>query len=915
MIALSDDLLFPAGIWAAVGTGDDPAGNTLRVLLFDGPIPVDDRAGSAPDTFEFIDVQCGLGLEFAAVSSATWLARYAGSEDGIDRSAFVALDAWSGIIDIQPRLISPRVEDVATRLGGVIARLGALDPGVLLRSDAYLGLRRNGEQRMIRAALAHSQAMHGAATARPPELAFLTNREKPERLKRIKNADRVEPDQIAASFDIGGPISKRFDAWEPRRQQREMAVAVAGELRDGGELIAEAGTGTGKSLAYLVPALTNAVMTGEQVVVATNTRVLQDQLANKDAPLAVAAVQEANPGCEPRVQVLKGRSNYLCLRRWFAEMQQKPVPATDEEATFRARANIWLNLTDSGEQADLPLERGQALLFNRVSADGEACDASRCQFQQRNQCFLYRARRAADAAHVVITNHALLLTDVVQEGEALPEAKHLIIDEAHHLEDQATTSFQVSISSRLINQTLNTLAGDNRRGQPGLLVEIGALVNNRQLLTPSHDQVERVLKALEAVETAIETVRRESTAFFAELANVVENTGERSRDYSTRIRVTPAVRHGSVWESVERRWDALNIGLATTVSNIAILQTLFPDLAASAARQDIDLDQLGVRVEDIENRLGVHRYELTRIGMDMNDAIHNPGADQVYWLEMRQGERRDTVLHSAPLQLGEYLRRHLYSRLDSLVLTSATMTTGGDSSFIRSRLGLDDAEEITLSSPFDYRSNAMILIPTDLPEPNQPGFDLTAHEAIYSTAIAAGGRTLVLFTSIQAMNQARASLGDRLRDAGLQLVTQHEDGSAEQLAERLRSFDRTVVFGAGAFWEGVDVPGPALSALVIAKLPFPVPTDPIHAARSETFDNGWTEYTMPQTILKLRQGFGRLIRTQTDRGVCVILDRRLISKRYGAQIVNALPDATREYGTISQIGPTVARFLSDGDAQ
>src|SRR6476659_1671735 len=314
MIALSDDLLFPAGIWAAVGTGDDPAGNTLRVLLFDGPIPVDDRAGSAPDTFEFIDVQCGLGLEFAAVSSATWLARYAGSEDGIDRSAFVALDVWSGIIDIQPQLISPRVEDVAARLGEVIARLGALDPGVLLRSDAYLGLRRHGEQRLIRAALAHSQAMHGAASARPPELAFLTNREKPERLKRIKNADRVEPDQIAASFEIGGPISERFDAWEPRRQQREMAVAVAGELRDGGELIAEAGTGTGKSLAYLVPALTNAVMTGEQVVVATNTRVLQDQLANKDAPLAVAAVQEANPGCEPRVQVLKGRSNYLCLR-------------------------------------------------------------------------------------------------------------------------------------------------------------------------------------------------------------------------------------------------------------------------------------------------------------------------------------------------------------------------------------------------------------------------------------------------------------------------------------------------------------------------------------------------------------------------------------------------------------------------
>jgi DNA polymerase-3 subunit epsilon/ATP-dependent DNA helicase DinG len=914
MILSSDDALYPAGIWAVVGSDTDRPEGVLRIVLFDGAIPVEDRSGTPAEVLDFIDMHCGLGLEFAAVSSGSWLARYVGDDAALDLSAFVALDIWSGVIGIRPRLVASTCAAVADRMCEVLARLAALDPGVLLRSDAYLGIRRNGEQRLIRSALAHSQAMHGPASAKPPELAFLTNREKPERLKRIKGADRVEPAEIAASFDIGGPISKRFDAWEPRGQQREMAVAVAEELRDGGELIAEAGTGTGKSLAYLVPALTNAVLTGEQVVVATNTRVLQDQLAGKDAPLAMAAVREAVPGAEPRVQVLKGRANYLCLRRWFAEMQQKPMPATDEEASFRARANIWLNLTESGEQADLPMERGHAAIFNRVSAEGDACDASRCQFQQRNQCFLYRARRAADAAHVVITNHALLLTDVVQEGEALPEARHLIIDEAHHLEDQATNSFEVAVSARLINQVLNAISGDARRGQPGLLVEIGALAHNRQLLSLSSDQLDRVLKAIESIETAIDVVRRESASFFAELANVVEHAGERSRDYSTRLRVTAAVRHGSVWETVERRWDALNIALATAVSHIAILQALIPDVAASAARQDVDLEQLGVRVEDVENRLGVFRYELTEIGMNVNDAIHNPNADQVYWLEMRQGERRDTTLHSAPLQLGDYLRQHLYSRLDSLVLTSATMTTGGDSRFIRRRLGLEDADEITLSSPFDYESNAMILIPTDLPEPNQPGFDLAAHEAIYATAVAAGGRTLVLFTSIYAMNQARAALGDRLRDAGLQLVTQHEDGSAEQLAERLRSFDRTVVFGAGAFWEGVDVPGPALSALVIAKLPFPVPTDPIHAARSETFDNGWTEYTMPQTILKLRQGFGRLIRTQTDRGVCLILDRRLISKRYGAQIVNALPNATREYGTISQIGPTVGQFLNDGEA-
>lgn len=913
MVSLPHDSTFPVGIWAAVGAAKSSADKVLRVYLFEGTVPLDDRNGSATEIVQFLDTQCGLGLDFVSVSSNAFLAQYIGDGAETNGVPFAFLDEWAAITGLRPHLIPPFPDEVARRLGEILNRLSDLDPAVLMRSDGYLGWRTSGDQRLIRAALAHSRARHGAASAKPPELAFLTNREKPERLRRVKDAERVDPAQIAASFDVGGPISRRFDAWEPRIQQRDMAEAVAERLRNGGELIAEAGTGTGKSLAYLMPALANAVKTGEQVIVATNTRVLQDQLASKDAPLAIAALRESDPECFPRVQVLKGRGNYVCLRRWFAEIQQQPQAATDADASFRARANIWLTLTETGELSELPLTRGQATAFQKVSAEGDACDASRCQFQKRNQCFLYRARRAAEAAHIVITNHALLLTDVVQDGEALPDAKHLIIDEAHHLEDQATRSFQVTASSRHISQTLNAITGDSRRGQLGLMIEIEAIVNNRQLLQSDAAHVEPVRLAIGAVRSAAEAVRNETAVFFAELATIVDNGGERSRDYSSRLRLTSAIRHGPDWATVERRWDALNIALAATVSQIAILQSLFPDMVASAARSDVDTDQLSLRVEDIENRLSTHRYALTELGMTMNDAIHNPRADQVYWIEMRQGERRDTSLHAAPLQLADYLRTHLYGRLDSLVLTSATMTTGGDSRFIRSRLGLPDADELTLSSPFEYDSNSMVYIPTDMPEPNQSGFDQAVHEAIYSTARAAGGRTLVLFTSIQAMTNARNALGDRFRDAGLQLVTQHEDGSAEQLAERLRSFDRTVVFGAGAFWEGIDVPGPALSALVIAKLPFPVPTDPIHAARSETFDNGWSEYTMPQTILKLRQGFGRLIRTQTDRGVCLILDRRLVSKRYGAQIVNALPNAAREYGTISQIGPTIAHFLSHGD--
>ena len=897
---------WPTGIWAAVGS---EAGASLGILVCDQGNELERFSASPSELSTSLAKLKNYGAEFVAVQSLAVVARTVSAESTFDLASFVALDDWSSLVGIRPRSCGSTLDAAVERLAEVLDRLAALDPSVLNRSDQYLGWRRSGDQLLIRAATAHSRARHGEGSNLPAELAFLQPRDRPERLRKIKDANGVDPETIADAFDPSGAIAARYAAWEPRPQQREMATEVARRLRDGGELIAEAGTGTGKSLAYLVPALAHAMQTGEQVIIATNTRVLQDQLAQKDAPVAVAAANANQPDQLPIVQVLKGRSNYLCLRRWFADIQQQPLATIDEEAEFRSRTNIWLTLTETGEQSELPLDRSGAQLFNKVSADGEACDASRCQFQQRNQCFLYRARRSAESAHVVITNHALLMTDVVKEGEALPDARHVIIDEAHHLEDQATNSFQVANSSRLLTAALTLLTGESRRNQVGLLAELDSVLNNRKSLKPDPDALGNMRIAIQEVGANLESVRATATLLFGELADVVDQSGERSRDYSARVRVTTAIRHSGSWQSVERRWDTLNLAFANLISRLASLQADFPEFVAISATSDLPDDDLIVRTEDLTNRLGVVRYELTRMSLEMNDAIHNPKTDQVYWLECRPGDRRDAVLYSAPLELGEYLKRHLYSRLDSLVLTSATMTTGGNARYIRRRLGLDDADELRVTSPFDYETNAMIVVPNDLPEPNQPGFDIATHNAILATAAAAHGRTLVLFTSIYAMNQARLALSDRFAAEGLQLVTQHEDGSAEQLAERLRTFDRTVVFGAGAFWEGVDVPGPALSALIIAKLPFPVPTDPVYAARSETFENGWSEYTMPQTILKVRQGFGRLIRTQSDRGVCVILDRRLVSKRYGAQILESLPPARREYCTISQIGPTVDHFL------
>ncbi len=893
------DGIIPPLLWSALGL--DVIQGQLLVAEFDGETLRTEHAITGHELDDWLDMQHRAGVDLIATPAPLPVL-----PESPAANLIVPLNEWSMVLGINPPLTGPDRDSIVRRLGLVFEHLIALDPAIL-RGAITIRPAISGEHRLLSSALAHSQAAH-PGTSPPMELMFLANRPRPERLKQRKNGTRVDPDETAQMFAPDGPVASHYLAWEERPQQTELARAVATTLANGGETITEAGTGTGKSLAYLIPALMHAVGTGEQAVVATNTRVLQDQLATKDAPVALDAVRAVYPESDPRVHVLKGRGNYLCLRRWFAE---PPIAADPGEAAFKSRATIWLSVTETGDRAELALDRESARAFDRISAEGEACDASRCQFQQRNQCFLYRARRAADAAHVVVTNHALLLTDVVQGGDALPEARHLVIDEAHHLEDQATSSFQTAVSLRIVSGALNQLQPDGRRPTgPGLLVEIDSFFGNPNLKHLSDEDRRTIRDSIGAANRAVDAVRAVSTSLFSDLALIVADQGEHARDYASRCRVTPAIRNGQAWSDVERRWDALNLALVGLSSNLQELQSFLPDVGS--LNVDLaDAEKMILRIEDLENRLGIARHTIVDLSLQLNEAIHNPLHRNVYWLESRTSDAASTTLFTAPLQLDEYLRQHLYNRLDSLVLTSATMTTGGSTQYLRNRLGLNDADELQVTSPFDYEQNALLILPSDVPEPNVAGFERASHEAILQTAVAAEGRTLVLFTSLAAMNAARLALADRFAEHRLSLRTQHEDGSAEQLAEQLRSFERTVVFGAGAFWEGVDVPGPALSALVITKLPFAVPTDPIVAARSETFDNAFMDYSLPQATLKVRQGFGRLIRSKSDRGVCVLLDRRVTSKRYGRLILDTLPRTRREYGTIAQIGSTVSRFLGE----
>ena len=488
--------IVPPLLWSALGL--DIVGGQLLVAEFDGESIRAEHAIAGHELEPWLETQLRTGVELIATPATMPV-----SIDGPAGDLILPLNEWSMVLGIDPPMIGPDRISITNRLGLIFEHLIALDPAIL---TSAIGLPRvkSGEHRLLASALAHSRATN-PGTSPPMELMFLTNRPRPERLKPRRNGERVDPDVTAEMFATDGPVASHYLAWEERPQQTQLAKAVATTLANGGETITEAGTGTGKSLAYLIPALMHAIGTGEQVVVATNTRVLQDQLATKDAPVAVDAIKQVFPESEPRVHVLKGRANYLCLRRWFSDPQTQTEPT---DAAFRTRATIWLSVTETGDRSELALDRESGRAFDRISAEGEACDASRCQFQQRNQCFLYRARRSADAAHVVVTNHALLLTDVVQGGDALPEAKHLIIDEAHHLEDQATSSFQTAVSMRILSLALNQLVPDGRRPSgPGLLVEIDSFFGGPSMRHLTDDDRRVIRESVGAANRAVDSVR------------------------------------------------------------------------------------------------------------------------------------------------------------------------------------------------------------------------------------------------------------------------------------------------------------------------------------------------------------------------------------------------------------------------
>jgi DNA polymerase-3 subunit epsilon/ATP-dependent DNA helicase DinG len=646
------------------------------------------------------------------------------------------------------------------------------------------------------------------------------------------------------------------------------------------------------SIAYLLPAIHFSVQNGERVVISTNTINLQDQLFKKDIP----DIKKILP-FDFKASLLKGRTNYICLRR--LEAFRHSPNFSSEEMNLLAKILVWLPSTMTGDQAELFIPSAkEGSIWRRVSSDAEACLAERCSFRRKGKCFFYRARRGAESAHLIIVNHALLLADVAVENRVLPDYNYLIVDEAHHLEEACTKQLSFAVDQGgvigLLSELSQSLGGKRRAG---FLADV--MGHLRSALPDNIAQ--KMERFFDDLHEEVDSCERSLYEFFNALALFLEKEEGMEFDiktlmYSRKVRLTPALRTQPSWAPVEMAWDNLSSHFLAICNGLERLYVELSGLEDYEIQEDFLQELIGYI-----NRVGDLREQMEAI-------VVKPKPSGIYWAEISAKGGR-VSLHAAPLHVGNLIERHIFSPKECVILTSATLQTEGNFDYIRERLWAWDVMEKAVGSPFDYKSSTLLYIPNDIPEPYQPYYQKTVERAIVELCRATGGRTLVLFTSHSQLRATSGAISRPLAEEEIVVYSQGEGISRNQLLERFRSTPRAVLLGTRSFWEGIDVVGPALSCIVIARLPFSVPTDPIFAARSETFEDPFLQYAIPEAILRFRQGFGRLIRSKTDRGVVVVLDKRIITKPYGRAFLNSIPPCTVKIGTLEMLPQETIRWI------
>jgi len=640
-----------------------------------------------------------------------------------------------------------------------------------------------------------------------------------------------------------GVIARRLSGYEPRAEQLQMAQAVARAMESGGHLMVEAGTGTGKSFAYLVPAILAASALGKKVVVSTHTINLQEQLLQKDLPFLRACMPQ-----EFSAVLVKGRANYISLRRLDAAVARSGSTFTsDEELRQLADIRLWSGRTDDGSRSDLEF-KPFGTVWDAVSSENGNCLGRSCP--RNKDCFYYKARRRMWSANILVVNHALFMSDLALRAAGaslLPEYQVAIFDEAHTLEAVAGDHLGLKITNGQVDYLLGRLCHER--------TEKGLLVYHRL-----HEAIDQLRQ-----------VRYIARDFFDDIA-----------DWQ--------VRHG-----------ATNGRLRKPLECSDQVAEELRKLSRAIGR---GADQVDKEEQRIELSAAQERCEI--LANTLSAWLEQGMPESVYWIEVENGNRRRVRLSCAPLDVGPTMRRELFDRVPTCILTSATLCVGSPPrfDFYRQRLGLSAGENLTLGSPFDYANQVKIHLPKNLPDPSERSneFERAAIRAIPFYLEKTRGKAFVLFTSHRMLETAASALTPWFAERGITLIAQSEGMPRSKMVDAFKADVDSVIFGAESFWQGVDVPGEALSNVIIVRLPFSVPSHPLLEARLESIrkrgGNPFVEYQVPEAIIKLKQGFGRLVRSKNDRGIVVILDPRLLTKPYGRTFLSSLPECPRVIETL-----------------
>ena len=718
----------------------------------------------------------------------------------------------------------------------------------------------------------------------------LFSNQPPPPIETREPSDQLVPldvEEVAAILDRGGLFSKHFQHFEHRQEQVELCQTIATALSDGLHVLAEAGTGVGKSLAYLIPAAIWAVENNTRVVVSTNTINLQDQLINKDIPDVQKVLD-----LPIKASVLKGRNNYLCPRR--LEALRRKGPESPDEVRVIAKMLIWLSETAVGDLSEIniigPAERA---IWNRISAADEGCSTETCLRRMGGICPFYRAKQASHEAHILVVNHALLLADIATGNRVLPDFDYLIIDEGHHLEAATTAALSFRVTQPELERTLRELGGSNSGALGQMLTVSREILNSDQ-----YSALEDIVRHSTDKASIFQNFAKQ---FFIAIDTFLENQreGRNLGSYSQRVRIIPATRTQPEWTDVEFAWEDALKALEPLLGHLEHVGQALGEMAESGLEE----------IEDIQNNIVNIFRRLMEYQNNISALVFEPIEEQIYWAEISPNKQHVT-LEAAPLHIGHLMEKYLWHEKSSVILTSATLTTHGEFDYIQDRLSAYDADTIALGSPYDYERSTLLYIPDNIPEPSdRNGHQRAIERGLINLCKATGGRTLALFTSYAQLQKTSQSISSILSDQGIVVYEQGQGASPHALLESFKNTDQAVLLGTRAFWEGVDVPGEALSVLAIIKLPFSVPSDPIIAARAETFENPFYEYNIPEAILTFRQGFGRLIRSHEDHGVVAIFDKRVLTKQYGKMFIDSLPPCTVQVGRLEELPSHAAKWL------